>query len=164
MPCTYMTRRQNCQHSLTQKHLLAGLLLMALWLCRAGLRCPEGPCHGKEGGSHSRGRCCRGLPRSRPALPRLWMTPYITEPSSSVSSIHRDDIRKNSEATNWACQGELSIRTGTTMPLTAPANGYRQSEVSPSGYDVPQQCAGTIPTESASYYTPTFCFFHPAPP
>ena len=55
-------------------------------------------------------------------------TPFITEPSSSVSSVHRDDIRKSKEAAN-AHLKDGADQNGHSHATKGTVHGYRQSEV-----------------------------------
>ena len=59
-------------------------------------------------------------------------TPFITEPSSSVSSVHRDDIRKRKDAaTNGLVKDSAAEQNGLSHAATGAVNGYRQPEVRP---------------------------------
>ena len=55
-------------------------------------------------------------------------TPFITEPSSSVSSVHREDLRKGSKATNGHAKGG-AVEDGHSHAISSTVNGYRQPEV-----------------------------------
>lgn len=64
-------------------------------------------------------------------------TPYITEPASSVSSVHRDDIRKGEEATNRHVKDSAAEQNGNGHAGSGTANGYKQPEVPPCSLCLP---------------------------
>ena len=56
-------------------------------------------------------------------------TPYITQPSSSVSSVHREHLKKGEAAKGHV--DENGDQNGHSHATNGTADGYRQSEVCP---------------------------------
>ena len=62
-------------------------------------------------------------------------TVFITEPSSSVSSVHRDDIRKRKEAaTNGLVKESAAEQNAHSHAANGTINGHRRPEVAPCLY------------------------------
>ncbi len=62
-------------------------------------------------------------------------TAFITEPSSSVSSVHRDDIRKRKEAaTNGLVKESAAEQNAHSHAANGTINGHRRPEVAPCLY------------------------------
>lgn len=67
-------------------------------------------------------------------------TPYITQPSSSVSSVHREDLKKGEPTKGHVDGGQ----NGHGHATNGTADGYRQSEVHPRCLTCPATLPHTV--------------------